>query len=105
MATPFVSGAVALIRSQHPEWDPEHPPNQDFEFIYDTIEDALVSTAVNIDAQHPDFPDMLGAGRIDIGAAVSLGPPAPTLGDIDNDGSVGVSDLLSLLASWGPCGS
>ena len=23
--------------------------------------------------------------------------------DLDADGSVGVSDLLSLLASWGPC--
>ncbi len=24
-------------------------------------------------------------------------------GDLDGNGSVGVSDLLSLLASWGPC--
>ncbi|MCH8314609.1 MAG: S8 family serine peptidase [Planctomycetes bacterium] len=104
MATPFVSGAVALIRSQHPEWDPDDP-DQEPEFIYNAIEDALVSTAVNIDAQNPDFPEELGAGRIDIGAAVSLGPPAPTLGDIDNDGSVGVKDLLSLLGSWGPCNS
>ena len=48
---------------------------------------------------------MLGAGRIDIGAAVSLGPTAPTLGDIDIDGTVGVSDLLALLGNWGPCDS
>ena len=25
------------------------------------------------------------------------------LGDVDGDGSVGASDLLILLASWGPC--
>lgn len=106
MATPFVSGAIALIRAQHPEWDPHNqPPPEEDEFIYNKIEDALVDTAVNIDAQNPDFLDQLGAGRIDIGAAVSLGPPAPTLGDINNDGTVGASDLLSLLASWGSCDS
>ncbi|MHC4414821.1 MAG: hypothetical protein ACYS0G_06010 [Planctomycetota bacterium] len=27
----------------------------------------------------------------------------PCRADIDGDGSVGVSDLLALLASWGPC--
>ena len=107
MATPFVSGAVALIRAQHPEWNPHQkpPPKGDPEFIYNSIEGILVSTAVNIDAQNPDFLDALGAGRIDVGAAVLLGPPAPTLGDIDIDGSVGVKDLLSLLGSWGSCSS
>ena len=107
MATPFVSGAIALIRAQHPEWDPDKPPpgKEPGEFIYNAVENALVSTAVNIDAQNPGFKGMLGAGRIDIGAAVSLGPTAPTLGDIDIDGTVGVSDLLALLGNWGPCDS
>jgi hypothetical protein len=27
------------------------------------------------------------------------------IGDIDGDGSVAVSDLLDLLATWGPCGA
>ncbi len=27
----------------------------------------------------------------------------PTRRDLDNTGTVGVSDLLSLLADWGPC--
>ncbi len=27
----------------------------------------------------------------------------PVFGDLDGDGHVGVSDLLILLASWGPC--
>ena len=30
-------------------------------------------------------------------------PPEKCLGDFDNDGVVGVSDLLFLLAAWGPC--
>ena len=29
---------------------------------------------------------------------------AAVLGDLDGDGTVGASDLLILLASWGPCG-
>lgn len=33
--------------------------------------------------------------------AGNIGPPIP--GDIDGDGTVGVSDLLLLLAAWGPC--
>ena len=105
MAVPFVSGAIALIRAQHPEWDPdEPPPGKDPEFIYNAIEDALVSTAVNIDGiNDPNLEDKLGVGRIDIGAAVSLGPAAPTLGDLNIDGTVSASDLLDLLRNWGPC--
>ncbi len=29
--------------------------------------------------------------------------PAPCVADLDGDGTVGASDLLSLLVSWGPC--
>ncbi len=29
--------------------------------------------------------------------------PAPVPGDVDGDGIVGVTDLLMLLAAWGPC--
>jgi subtilisin family serine protease len=36
MATPFVSGAVALIKQAHPDWNP------------DTIKSVLMSTAVNL---------------------------------------------------------
>ncbi|MEE9294012.1 MAG: hypothetical protein V3W34_03480 [Phycisphaerae bacterium] len=35
--------------------------------------------------------------------AVRLNPILPTPGDLDGDGIVGVSDLLILLANWGPC--
>ena len=33
--------------------------------------------------------------------AGTIGPPV--IGDLDGDGTVGVSDLLILLANWGPC--
>ena len=48
--------------------------------------------------------DALG-GFPDWEAAVAwLLPGAPAIpGDLDGDGSVGVNDLLILLASWGPC--
>ena len=29
------------------------------------------------------------------------GPIAPTLGDLDNDGTVGIVDFLALLSAWG----
>ncbi len=41
-----------------------------------------------------------GAGR---GAVWVLFLDGICLWDLDANGSVGVSDLLSLLASWGPC--
>lgn len=33
-----------------------------------------------------------------------IAPKAPLLGDLNDDGAVDVSDLLILLAAWGPCG-
>ena len=35
--------------------------------------------------------------------AIGPGPNLPCPADFDDDGNVGVSDLLALLASWGPC--
>lgn len=93
MATPIVSGAVALIRAQHPEWPAS-------EFVVDEIEVLLEVTAVDIDGLNPQYQEQLGAGRIDIAAAVSGGPAAPTLGDLDGDGAVNVFDLLTLLSDW-----
>lgn len=94
MSTAFVSGAAALIRAQHPEWPAA-------ESTHALIEDALASTAVDITAQNPGFEGLLGAGRLDAAAATLLAPPAPALGDIDNDGTVGIADFLIVLGSWG----
>lgn len=38
-----------------------------------------------------------------VGSAHVFDLATPCLGDIDGDGSVGVPDLLILLANWGPC--
>ena len=56
MATPIVSGAVALMKQAHPEWTPEQ------------IKYALKNTAKNIG----DDPRIYGHGRVDILSAVSL---------------------------------
>ncbi len=93
-STAFVSGAAALVRSQHPQW-PADPSTAG------AVAAALQSTAIDIDAQNPDYAGLLGAGRLDAAAAVMLGPPAPQLGDLDGDGTVAVNDLLLLLGAWG----
>jgi len=93
-ATAFVSGAAALVRAQHPEWAAD-------EITWMEIETVLATTAVNIDAQNPDHIGELGAGRLDTAAATMLGPIAPTLGDLDGDGAVGIADFLTLLDAWG----
>ncbi len=98
MAAPLVSGAAALIRAQYPQLSGLA--------LFEQIETNLETTAFDIYPLNPDFdPDegQLGAGRLDIGAAVALGPPAPPVGDLDYDGAVGILDLLLMLSSWGPC--
>ena len=93
-ATAFVSGAAALVRAQHPEWPAE-------EGTWQLIVDAMTDTVVPIDTENPDYVGELGAGRLDVAAAAMLGPITPTLGDLDNDGTVGIVDMLALLAAWG----
>lgn len=99
-STAFVSGAAALIRAQHPEWPSVETPAAQ---IVPTIIGRLATTAVPLDASNPDYARMLGAGRIDCGAAVLLGPPQPVPGDLNGDGAVGSEDLAILLGAWGPC--
>ena len=96
-ATALVSGGAALLRAQHPEW-----PNDAVSVseIADTIEEILRETSVNIDGLNTIFADQLGEGRMDLAEAVTAGPSAPTPGDLDNDGSIGILDFLAMLADW-----
>lgn len=94
MAAPLVSGTVALIRAQHPEW-----PHGAIAVAQ--VENILENSAVNIYPQNPGYNNgELGVGRVNAGAAVALGPVAPKLGDLDADGVVNVSDLFALLSDW-----
>ncbi len=49
--------------------------------------------------------DNAGTDYFDVSdAPFSIGdPPIPCPWDVDNDGTVGAVDLLSLLTAWGPC--
>ncbi len=44
-----------------------------------------------------------GSGNGLVGILGQLSPPVQCPWDLDGDGSVGVGDLLILLAAWGPC--
>jgi len=100
MLCALASGGVALVRAQHPEWPTVEVPAG---AIVDTIIGTLSASAVDITASNPNHEGDLGAGRLDLAAAVALGPPAPTLGDLNHDGLVNGADLGILVASWGDC--
>jgi subtilisin family serine protease len=86
MSAAVISGAAALLRSADEHASP------------DDIAEVLADTARNLDGDNPAYGGLLGAGRLDIAAA--LGAPAMT-GDLNHDGAVDVADLLILLADWG----
>jgi len=95
-AAPFVAGAVALIRSQHPEWLANSG-------TANVIQSSIETLSVDIYPQNPMYEDdeSLGAGRLDAGAVALIGPVAPTvLGDLDNDGAIGFTDLILVLGAW-----
>jgi subtilisin family serine protease len=95
-ATSLVSGAAALVRAQQPM----APLDLTTYFL---VRDALLLTAVDIDPINPAYAGEMGYGRVNVAAAVDLGPVAPGPGDVNNDGAVDVLDLVEVITSWGPC--
>lgn len=89
MSAALVSAAAALIKAN----DTDASAGQ--------IKEILEDSAMNIDDANPLFIGMLGAGRLDIASALDAKIIDPY--DLDQDGSVGVSDLLILFSNWGPC--
>ncbi len=99
-ATAFVSGAAALVRAQHPDWPTSFMFGDD---IVNEIEAVLEETSVEIydprnNPENQEFVGQLGVGRLDVAAATLVGA-----GDVDADGTIGITDLLAMLAAWGPC--
>ncbi len=94
VATAFVSGTAALLRGQHPEW----PANAQ---TAESLEELLFQMSADIDALNPGYEHQLGAGRLDAAAAVAEGPTQPDLADVDNDGTVDLTDLARLLSDYG----
>ncbi|MBT8484472.1 MAG: S8 family serine peptidase [Phycisphaerales bacterium] len=89
IATSLVSGGAALVRSRWPA------------LTVLEVRERLMTTAMPLDELNPDFAGALGAGRLDLAAALDV--DEPLAGDLDGDGLVGFGDLLTLLAAWGPC--
>ncbi len=91
MATPHVAGTVCLLQSLHPD------------ITTDQVVQILEHTSV--DLGEPGFDEETGHGLLDsFGAIAEVAGVDPTLGDLDGDGAVNVTDLLLLLGAWGPCG-
>jgi hypothetical protein len=89
-ATPTTAGAVACVVQAHPEW------------TVDQLRWALIHTADYYVANETFDPLYIrGYGISDVLAASISTPPRP--GDLDEDGTVGITDILLLLAVWGPC--
>jgi len=98
-ANAFVSGTVALVRSQRPDWpgDIVRPPQ-----VRNRVYSVLVDSGVPIVPGQPNHEGMLGAARISASGAVLENAPAPVHGDINCDGFIGAQDIAILLSSWGP---
>ncbi|MAH66192.1 MAG: hypothetical protein CMJ27_07345 [Phycisphaerae bacterium] len=92
MAAPFVTGAVALMKTVTPDLDPVT---------------ARVTLMFNTeDVESLGFDHLTGTGRLDIEAAVlALDPQPPLPGDLDRDGVVDGEDFGIMLTGWGPCPS
>ena len=88
MATPHVAGTVALMLEANPDLDPAQ------------VKEILKETSIDLGPGGND--NSFGAGRVDAMEAVLLALDMATLcpWDMDDDGSVGVPDLLSLLGQW-----
>jgi len=90
MATPHVTGVVALMRSVNDAISPE------------AIRSLLTSTADDVNA--PGFDEFTGWGRVNAFEAVAAAIDAIVIpGDLNGDGSVNGSDLALLLGQWGGC--
>lgn len=83
-AAPFASGGAGLLLSLHPDWTPA------------MIRAQLTQTAADLDPLNPVYAGLLGAGRINLAAAMQ--PPHPELLYLGYTGN-GIADLRPELGS------
>jgi subtilisin family serine protease len=100
-AVPLVTGTVALVRAQHPNWTLSGGGPGSLEDVYDALQTRIGNSSVPIDHLNPGYAEELGVGRLNTGGAVALGPPAPALGDLNADGVVDLDDRDLFLTQWG----
>lgn len=100
LSAALLSGAVALVRAQYPQWPNAAVP---MGAVADTVMGLLAGSADNIDAFNPNYVGLIGVGRVNAGSAVLLGPTAPALADLDGNGRIDGGDLAMVLSSWGMC--
>lgn len=89
MATPHITGIMALMREVHPEMTATQ------------MRDAIQLTARDIGA--PGWDPLTGHGVANAHLALIEARDSFQPADINNDGTVDGVDLSALLASWGPC--
>jgi len=88
-SAPHVAALAALIRVVNP-----------------ALTNVEVRAAINANATdigEPGFDEFFGNGKINIGDTLAAVQLAGCSADLDGDNTVGISDLLQLLAAWGPC--
>lgn len=91
-AAPFVSGAIALVRSECTAITPDEAALR------------VRSSAQSVDAVNPNFQGELGAGIVQAAAAAiqatSGANPCVCRADFDRDGGVTTADILAYLNLW-----
>ncbi len=89
MSCPLVAGLVALVRTQHPEWNGLQAAEQ------------VRVTADDIDARNPSYAGLLGRGRINAERAVTASSPAVRLTSVsftetDGDGVIEPGETVAV---------
>ena len=97
-ANAFVSGTIALVRAQRPEWPNKQVPPAS---ITAQVRTNLVDSGIPIHTSNPNWQGKLGDARIHAGAAVLQNPQAPAFADLNADGAVNAQDIAILLDAWG----
>ena len=97
-ANAFVSGTVALVRAQRPDWPSATAPPPT---VRNLVYDVLAVSGVPIIPSNPAWDGLLGVARISTSGAVLENPPAARRGDINADGVINGADLALVLTRWG----